>query len=93
MAASLPGGQAGRLLTAAARDPDPHVAREAIANLQLIGGPAAQGLLEILKRDGAPPDLRAAAAHLLNQLGGNAAEENGALIQKLAAAPEYSQTE
>ncbi len=77
-------------MTAAARDPDPNVAREAIGNLQSIGGPAAQGiLLEILKRDGTAPDLRAVAAQVLSQLGGNAAEENATLIQKLVTPTTY----
>lgn len=88
VAATLPSDQAERLLTAAARDADPNVVREAIGNLQYIGGPTAHGiLLDILKREGAAPDLRSTAAQVLNQLGGSAVEENATLIQKLMSFP------
>jgi HEAT repeat protein len=94
VAASLPADQAERLMTAAARDSDPNVVREAIGNLQSIGGPAANGILvEILKREGAAPDVRSMAAQVLSQLGGRAAEENASLIQQLVASPAYDATE
>ena len=81
-------------MTAAARDPDPNVVREAIGNLQSIGGPAAQGiLLEILRREGSAPDVRSVAAQVLSQLGGSAADENASLIQKLATAPAFEGSE
>ena len=58
-------------------------------NLQAVGGPAVEDiLLDVLKSESAASEVRAAAAQVLNQLGGNAAEENAALIDKLITPPD-----
>jgi HEAT repeat protein len=83
IAVNLPGAQAERILTAAARDAEADVAREAIGNLASVGGPAAVGtLVEVLKNDGAPSEVRAAAAQTLYAFGGSVAEANSALIEQ-----------
>ncbi|HEX7604871.1 MAG TPA: HEAT repeat domain-containing protein, partial [Polyangiaceae bacterium] len=83
MAGTLPQAAQERILVQAVHDADPGVVREAIANLGNVGTPTAQGaLLDLLRSDATPKDVRTAAADALDQAGGAAAKDNADLIDR-----------
>ncbi len=72
-----------KIWTRAAHDDDPAVARDAVSRLGATGTPEAQAtLLDLLRSDSTPKDVRTAAADQLHELGGATVDANANLIDK-----------
>ncbi len=67
----------------AVRDEDPSVARDAVSRLGASGTPEGQAaLLDLVRSDSTPKDVRTAAADQLHELGGSTADANANVIDK-----------
>ncbi|CAN5774158.1 hypothetical protein BH09MYX1_BH09MYX1_35290 [soil metagenome] len=91
-AATLAPAMQQKIWTQAARDEDPSVARDAVSRLGSTGTPEAQAtLIDLLRSEGTPKDVRTEAADQLHELGGTTADLNSSLIDKYRSPDESNE--